>query len=96
MTYADSYERALTNGIISIQKGNIPGVMIYMLPLGHGVSKGRSYHGWGTPENSFWCCYGTGLDSYFRPKCFGFTAEVFSVSFFAFVNFVKGSSHFQS
>ncbi|CAO2837943.1 unnamed protein product [Amaranthus hypochondriacus] len=64
VTYADSYERALTNGVISIQKGNIPGVMIYMLPLGHGVSKGRSYHGWGTPINSFWCCYGTGIESF--------------------------------
>lgn len=62
MTYADYYERALTNGVLSIQRGTEPGVMIYMLPLGHGVSKGRSYHGWGTQFSSFWCCYGTGLN----------------------------------
>lgn len=61
MSYADYYERALTNGVLSIQKENEPGAMIYMLPLGHGVSKGRSTHGWGTQFNSFWCCYGTGF-----------------------------------
>ncbi|GAB2276988.1 hypothetical protein Dimus_011696 [Dionaea muscipula] len=64
VTYADYYERALTNGVLSIQKGTEPGVMIYMLPLGHGVSKGKSYHSWGTPSNSFWCCYGTGIESF--------------------------------
>lgn len=65
MAYADYYERALTNGILSIQRGTDPGVMIYMLPLGHGHSKARSYHGWGTKFDSFWCCYGTGLSSIF-------------------------------
>lgn len=60
VVYADYYERALTNGVLSIQRGTQPGVMIYMLPLGRGVSKSKSYHGWGTPFSSFWCCYGTG------------------------------------
>lgn len=60
-TYADYYERALTNGVLSIQRGTEPGVMIYMLPLARGSSKARSYHGWGKPFESFWCCYGTGL-----------------------------------
>ncbi|KAL9269926.1 hypothetical protein AKJ16_DCAP26440 [Drosera capensis] len=64
VTYADYYERALTNGVLGIQKGTEPGVMIYMLPLGHGVSKGNSYHSWGTPSDSFWCCYGTGVESF--------------------------------
>ncbi|CAO2832927.1 unnamed protein product [Amaranthus hypochondriacus] len=64
ITYADYYERALTNGVLSIQRGTEPGVMIYMLPLGHGVSKGRTYHSWGTQFNSFWCCYGTGIESF--------------------------------
>ncbi|KAL9234763.1 hypothetical protein vseg_009592 [Gypsophila vaccaria] len=64
MTYADYYERALTNGVLSIQRGTDPGVMIYMLPLGHGVSKGSSYHKWGTLFDSFWCCYGTGIESF--------------------------------
>lgn len=60
MSYADYYERALTNGVLGIQRGEDPGVMIYMLPLGHAVSKAKSYHGWGTKYDSFWCCYGTG------------------------------------
>lgn len=64
VAYADYYERALTNGVLSIQRGTDPGVMIYMLPLGRGVSKARSYHGWGTTNDSFWCCYGTGIESF--------------------------------
>ncbi|XP_058199393.1 uncharacterized protein LOC131314625 [Rhododendron vialii] len=64
MAYADFYERALTNGVLSIQRGREPGVMIYMLPQGPGTSKAVSYHGWGTKFNSFWCCYGTGIESF--------------------------------
>ncbi|XP_078432903.1 uncharacterized protein LOC144704362 [Wolffia australiana] len=64
MSYADYYERAITNGVLSIQRGTDPGVMIYMLPLGAGISKAKSEHGWGTPFNSFWCCYGTGIESF--------------------------------
>ncbi|KAL5984222.1 hypothetical protein ACLOJK_018326 [Asimina triloba] len=60
IAYADYYERALTNGVLGIQRGVEPGVMIYMLPLGRGKSKANSYHGWGTRFDSFWCCYGTG------------------------------------
>ncbi|KAK1402743.1 AbfB domain-containing protein [Heracleum sosnowskyi] len=62
--YADYYERAITNGVLSIQRGTEPGVMIYTLPLGHGQSKAVSQHGWGTKDNSFWCCYGTGIESF--------------------------------
>ncbi|XP_062083998.1 uncharacterized protein LOC133790391 [Humulus lupulus] len=64
MAYADYYERALTNGVLGIQRGTDPGVMIYMLPLGRGVSKNKGYHGWGKPFESFWCCYGTGIESF--------------------------------
>ncbi|XP_045826710.1 uncharacterized protein LOC123918663 [Trifolium pratense] len=64
VTYADYYERALTNGVLGIQRGTDPGVMIYMLPLGVGVSKAITYHHWGTPFDSFWCCYGTGIESF--------------------------------
>ncbi|XP_051118501.1 uncharacterized protein LOC127242834 [Andrographis paniculata] len=63
-SYIDYYERALTNGVLSIQRGRDPGVMIYMLPLGRGSSKAQSFHGWGTPNDSFWCCYGTGIESF--------------------------------
>ncbi|KAG2612843.1 hypothetical protein PVAP13_4KG310200 [Panicum virgatum] len=64
IAYADYYERALINGVLSIQRGRDPGVMIYMLPQGPGSSKARSYHKWGTPYDSFWCCYGTGIESF--------------------------------
>ncbi|KAK7262545.1 hypothetical protein RJT34_30119 [Clitoria ternatea] len=64
VSYADYYERALTNGVLSIQRGTDPGVMIYMLPLGLGVSKAKTGHSWGTPYDSFWCCYGTGIESF--------------------------------
>ncbi|KAG9448456.1 hypothetical protein H6P81_008421 [Aristolochia fimbriata] len=64
MVYADHYERAITNGVLTIQRGTDPGVMIYMLPLGNGSSKAVSYHKWGTPFDSFWCCYGTAIESF--------------------------------
>ncbi|KAG5227621.1 Alpha-L-arabinofuranosidase [Salix suchowensis] len=64
MAYADYYERALTNGVLGIQRGTEPGVMIYMLPQHPGSSKGKSYHGWGTLYDDFWCCYGTGIESF--------------------------------
>ncbi|KAE8668669.1 skin secretory protein xP2-like isoform X1 [Hibiscus syriacus] len=47
-----------------LKRGTEPGVMIYMLPQGRGVSKAVSYHKWGTPFDSFWCCYGTGIESF--------------------------------
>jgi DUF1680 family protein len=56
MAYADYYERALTNGVLSIQRGTDPGVMIYMLPQGRGVSKATSFHGWGTTIYCFRMC----------------------------------------
>ncbi|XP_010536053.1 PREDICTED: uncharacterized protein LOC104811146 [Tarenaya hassleriana] len=64
VVYADYYERAFTNGVLGIQRGTEPGIMIYMLPLGHGVSKAVTGHGWGTQYTSFWCCYGTGIESF--------------------------------
>ncbi|XP_054819763.1 LOW QUALITY PROTEIN: uncharacterized protein LOC129318821 [Prosopis cineraria] len=64
VSYADYYERALTNGVLGIQRGTNPGVMIYMLPQGPGVSKAKTWHGWGTKFESFWCCYGTGIESF--------------------------------
>ncbi|KAJ7980755.1 DUF1680 domain-containing protein [Quillaja saponaria] len=64
VAYADYYERALTNGVLSIQRGTEAGVMIYMLPQGPGSSKASSNLGWGTKFDSFWCCYGTGIESF--------------------------------
>ncbi|CAI5984742.1 unnamed protein product, partial [Closterium sp. NIES-65] len=62
--FMDYYERAMMNGVMGIQRGTQPGVMTYMLPHGPGNSKARGYHGWGTPFDSFWCCYGTGIESF--------------------------------
>ncbi|KAJ0020169.1 hypothetical protein Pint_31153 [Pistacia integerrima] len=64
VAYADYYERALTNGVFSIQRGTDPGIMIYTLPLGAGTSKANSHYGWGTKFDTFWCCYGTGIESF--------------------------------
>ncbi|XP_071706513.1 uncharacterized protein [Rutidosis leptorrhynchoides] len=64
MAYADYYERALTNGVLSIQRGKEPGIFLYMLPLAPGSSKAAGYHGWGSQFNDFWCCYGTGIESF--------------------------------
>lgn len=61
---AEFYERAIMNGIIGIQRPNTPGVSIYMNPLGAGVSRLTGAHGWGTPFDSFWCCYGTAVESF--------------------------------
>ena len=39
--------------------------MLYMMPLGAGVSKAKAnWAGWGDPDESFWCCYGTGIESF--------------------------------
>ncbi|XP_017700826.3 uncharacterized protein LOC103717747 [Phoenix dactylifera] len=65
MAYADYYERALTNGVLGIQRGREPGVMIYFLPLNPGGSKAISGQGgWGSKSDSFWCCYGTATESF--------------------------------
>lgn len=64
-TFLNMYNYALNNGVLGIQWGpDKPGVMIYLLPLGTGVTKGNSSRSWGTPLNSFWCCYGTGVESF--------------------------------
>uniref|UniRef100_A0ACD5UHS1 Uncharacterized protein n=1 Tax=Avena sativa TaxID=4498 RepID=A0ACD5UHS1_AVESA len=73
--YADHYERLLINGIMGNQRGTEPGVMIYFLPMGPGRSKSISGAppsglppkmpgGWGGPNDTFWCCYGTGIESF--------------------------------
>ncbi|KAL6874164.1 hypothetical protein ACP4OV_014246 [Aristida adscensionis] len=73
--YADHYERLLINGIMSIQRGRQPGVMLYFLPMGPGRSKSvsgkppsglpsKNPGGWGGPNDTFWCCYGTGIESF--------------------------------
>jgi DUF1680 family protein len=56
--YADFYERAYFNGILPAQRPD-NGMMIYYLPLAGGDTKD-----WGSPRDAFWCCYGTGIESF--------------------------------
>ncbi len=57
-SYADFYERAYFNGILPAQNPKT-GMMIYYTPLAAGFTKN-----FGTPNNTFWCCYGTGVESF--------------------------------
>ena len=41
-----------------------PGVSIYLMPMGAGQTKGDSTRGWGTPLHTFWCCYGSAVESF--------------------------------
>ncbi len=55
---ADYYERALYNHILG-QQDPETGMVCYFLPLLSGAYKVYS-----TPENSFWCCVGSGFESH--------------------------------
>jgi hypothetical protein len=62
--YADFYERALWNHILASQNPET-GMMCYYVPLKTGCAKGRlNPTGFSTPEDSFWCCVGTGIESH--------------------------------
>lgn len=54
----DYYERSLYNHILG-QQDPESGMVIYFLPLATGTHKVYS-----TPENSFWCCVGSGFENH--------------------------------
>ena len=56
----DFYERGLYNHILASQDPRT-GMMTYYVPLRPGAF--RTYS---TPDNSFWCCVGTGLENHAR------------------------------
>jgi DUF1680 family protein len=56
--YADYYERALLNGVLSTQNPE-NGMMMYSVAMMPGM-----YKTFMTPENSFWCCTGTGMENH--------------------------------
>jgi uncharacterized protein len=56
--YADYYERALYNSILSTQDPD-SGMMMYFVPLATGRWKIFN-----TPTTSFWCCTGTGMENH--------------------------------
>jgi len=58
--YADYYELLFLNGILPTQNPS-DGMLMYYLPLGSGW-----YKTFGTARNSFWCCTGTGVESFAR------------------------------
>ncbi|MXN90761.1 glycoside hydrolase family 127 protein [Flavobacterium sp. Sd200] len=55
--YADYYERALYNHILG-QQNPEDGMVAYFLPMMPGAHKVYS-----TPNDSFWCCVGTGFEN---------------------------------
>jgi DUF1680 family protein len=55
---ADFYERALFNHILASQEPQ-QGMFVYLMSLKPGHFKTYS-----TPENSFWCCVGTGMENH--------------------------------
>ena len=54
----DFYERALYNDILASQDPDT-GMMVYLMSLKPGHFKNYS-----TPESSFWCCVGTGMENH--------------------------------
>ncbi|MHC4555897.1 MAG: beta-L-arabinofuranosidase domain-containing protein [Planctomycetota bacterium] len=58
VSYADYYERALYNSILSTQNPKT-GMMMYFVPLATGRWKMFNL-----PNDSFWCCTGTGLENH--------------------------------
>ncbi len=57
-TYADYYERAFFNGILGTQNPE-DGTLMYFVPLASGYWKL-----FGLPNHAFWCCTGTGIESF--------------------------------
>jgi DUF1680 family protein len=58
VAYADYYERALFNGILASQDPD-SGMVTYFQATRAGYPKL-----YGTPERSFWCCTGTGMENF--------------------------------
>lgn len=56
--YADYYENALYNHILASQDPET-GMVCYFIPFTPG-----SFKVYSTPENSFWCCVGTGFENH--------------------------------
>jgi DUF1680 family protein len=54
----DFYEKGLYNHILASQDP-ATGMMIYYCPL-----KPGAYKSYSTPDNSFWCCVGTGMENH--------------------------------
>lgn len=60
VNYQDYIERALINGILPTLNED-DGMAMYYVSMAPGY-----YKTWGTPESSFWCCTGTGMENFAR------------------------------
>lgn len=58
--YQDQLERTLTNAILPTQNRET-GMSMYYVSMAPGY-----YKTWGTPDSSFWCCTGTGMENFSR------------------------------
>lgn len=56
---ADYYERALLNGILPTQHPDVAGAIMYYVPMKSGLFKM-----FGVPDSSYYCCNGTGIESF--------------------------------
>ncbi|KQS50915.1 MULTISPECIES: glycoside hydrolase family 127 protein [unclassified Sphingomonas] len=76
--YADYYERTLYNGILASQDPD-SGMATYFQGARPGYMK--LYH---TPEHSFWCCTGTGMENHvkYRDSIYFHDADVLYVNLF--------------
>jgi DUF1680 family protein len=62
--YMDYYERGLYNHILASQNPET-GMMCYYVPLKSGSSRvDKTPFGYSTPDDSFWCCVGTGVENH--------------------------------
>ena len=71
LQHAGYYERTLYNAVLGTQRGSNPGEMLYMFPMGSGVSKAGipdapQGHHWSDAEHHFWCCQGSGIEAFAR------------------------------
>ncbi len=76
--YADYYERALYNGILASQDPE-SGMMTYFQATRPGYV--RLFH---TPERSFWCCTGTGMENHakYRDSIYFHSSDALWVNLF--------------
>lgn len=58
--YQDYMERTLINAILPTQNSET-GMSMYYVSMAPGY-----YKTWGTPDSSFWCCTGTGMENFSR------------------------------
>ncbi|HEU0306819.1 MAG TPA: beta-L-arabinofuranosidase domain-containing protein, partial [Lysobacter sp.] len=72
--YADFYERALFNHILSSQHPQHGG-LVYFTPI-----RPRHYRVYSQPQECFWCCVGTGIENHGRHGSFAYAHDAHSLT----------------